>query len=128
MQAVTPESLQSLLHDLFEQNTFWEFEVQQAKAQQTAAGAWQVTLDVRGRKIVVDEAGIETEVPMDDWIEVGVFDEGELYLQQHRIGSGKQTITVTVPKKPARAGIDPRHLLSDLGETDKNIKAVELDR
>ena len=40
--------------------------------------------------------------------------------------SGKQTITVTVLQKPARAGIDPRHLLSDLGETDDNIKVVKI--
>ena len=86
-----------------------------------------MTLDVRARKVVVDEAGVETEVPMDDWMEVGVFDEGEPYLQKHRIRSGKQTITVTVPQKPARAGIDPRHLLSDLGETDNNIKAVQIN-
>ena len=44
----------------------------------------------------------------------GVFasaDEGEesgepLYVQMHRIRSTEQTITVTVPRKPARAGID----------------------
>ena len=30
---------------------------------------------------------------MDDWIEVGIFEEGEPYLQKHRIGSGKQTTT-----------------------------------
>jgi hypothetical protein len=125
LQAVTPDSYQYLLRDLFEKNTFWEFETERATARQTEAGAWQVTLDVRGRKIVVDETGVETEMPMDDWIEIGVFDEGEPYLQKHRIGSGKQTITVTVPQKPTRAGIDPRHLLSDLGETDKNVKKVD---
>ena len=98
---------------------------------------------VRARKVVVDEAGVETEVPMDDWIEVGVFGEGEPYLQKHRLRSGRQTLTLIVPGpayaegsgavspklreggKPARAGIDPRHLLSDLGEIDNNIKAVK---
>ena len=126
LQAVTPDSFQYLLTDLFEKNTFWDLETQRATAQQTAAGAWQVTLDVRARKVVVDEAGIETEVPMDDWVEVGVFDEGEPYLEKHRIRSGKQTITVTVPHKPTRAGIDPRHLLSDLSEEDQNVKAVKI--
>ncbi len=63
---------------------------------------------------------------MDDWVEVGVFEEGEPYLQKHRIRSAKQTITVTVPQKPARAGIDPRYLLDDLGETDDNIKTVKI--
>jgi hypothetical protein len=126
LQAVTPESFQYLLHDLFEKNTFWHLETDRVMAQQTKAGAWRVTLDVQARKVVVDEAGVETEVPMDDWMEVGVFYAGEPYLQKHRIRSGKQTITVTVPRKPARAGIDPRHLLSDLGETDDNIKVVKI--
>lgn len=60
--------------------------------------------------MVVDSAGVETEVPMDDWVEVGVFapaEKGEEpgkppYLQTHRILSGKQTITVTVPREPTR--------------------------
>jgi len=126
LQAVTPQSLQTLLHDLFEKNTFWELGTDRVTAKQTKAGAWEVTLDIHARKVVVDEAGVVTEVPMDDWLEIGVFDAGELYLQKHRIRSGKQTITVMVPRKPARAGIDPRHLLSDLGETDDNIKAVKI--
>ena len=32
-----------------------------------------MTLDVRARKVVVDEDRVETELPMDDLIEVGVF-------------------------------------------------------
>jgi ABC-2 type transport system permease protein len=126
LQAVTPDQFQYLLKDLFERNTFWELETERATAQQTGDANWQVTLDVRARKVVVDEAGVETEVPMDDWLEVGVLDEGEPSRQKFRIRSGKQTITVTVPQKPARAGIDPRHLLSDLGETDDNIRAVKI--
>ena len=67
---------------------------------------------------------------MDDWVQVGVFaaaQEGEesgkpLYMQMHRIRSTKQTITVTVPGKPARAGIDPNHLLIDLKMADNNKK------
>ena len=35
LQAVTPDSLQSLLHDLFEVNTFWELETERATAEQT---------------------------------------------------------------------------------------------
>jgi len=48
-------------------------------------------------------------------LEIGVFAPGgsgdgpgaPLYLERHRVGSGKRTITVTVPREPARAGIDP---------------------
>ena len=127
LQAVTPDSYQYLLRDLFEKNTFWELETERATAQQTEGGTWQVTLAVRARKVVVDEAGVETEVPMDDWLEVGVFNEGEPSLEKFRIHSGTQTITVRVPQKPVRAGIDPRHLLSDLEEVDKNVTTIRLE-
>ena len=32
---------------------------------------------VQARKVVVDSAGVETPMPMDDWVEVGVFVPGE---------------------------------------------------
>ena len=44
-------------------------------------------------------------------------------MQLHRIRSGSQTITVTVPGKPTGAGIDPHNLLADRDEND-NIKNV----
>ena len=124
LQAVTPESSHWLLHDLFEKNTFWELETHAARAEQTAAGTWQVTLDVEARKLVIDEAGVETALAMDDWVEIGVFAGDEpMYLQKHRIRSGKLTITVTVPSSPTRAGIDPRFLLVDWA-TGNNVEKV----
>jgi ABC-2 type transport system permease protein len=131
LQAVTPDSLKYLLHDLFAANTLWELETVRAVAEETGAGAWQVTLDVRARKVVVDTADIETDVPMDDLVQIGVFagaeggqaSGGPLYLRMHRVRAGDQTITVTVPRKPTRAGIDPYHLLVDL-EVDDNLRDV----
>jgi ABC-2 type transport system permease protein len=134
LQAVTPDSHQYLLRDLFETNTFWELKTERAAAEQIKADAWQVTLEVEARKVVVDEKGVETEVPMNDWVEVGVFaplEEGKeagkpLYLQMHRISSGKQAITLEVPTKPERAGIDPRYLLIDL-KTDNNVRKLKIE-
>ena len=138
LQAVTPDSLQYLLHDLFEVNTFWELETEGATAVQTRGGTWQVTLNVRARKVVVDEAGVETEVPMAEPVQVGVFgptkEDGEalsepLSVQMHRIRSGVQTITVTVPHKPHLAGIDPYHLLDwEEGDDDDTIAEVGIER
>jgi hypothetical protein len=55
-----------------------------------------------------DSVGRETETPMDDFVQIGVFapDQGgrpaaPLYLQRHRIRSGKQTLRLTVPSSPA---------------------------
>ncbi|MPY88586.1 MAG: ABC transporter permease [Luteitalea sp.] len=130
LQAVIPQSLHYLLVDLFETNTFWELATQGVTAKQTETGTWQVTLDVKTRKVVVDTAGVETEVPMDDLIEVGVFTAAKaagpgepLYLQMHRMRSGEHRITVMVASKPARAGIDPRNLLIDV-EGDDNLKEI----
>jgi hypothetical protein len=128
LQAVTPDALRYLLHDLFEVNASWELETERVDATPTEAGAWQITLGVRARKVVVDEAGVETEAPMNDLVEIGIFDDRgpnePIYMQKHRIRAGRQTLTVTAPRKPARAGIDPRYLLIDW-DTDDNIKAVE---
>ena len=134
LQAVTPDSVQPLLHDLFEANTFWELEAGRATAAKTADSRWRVTLEVRARKVVVDSAGVETEVPMGEWVEIGVFappsdGAGELsnplYVGMRRIRSGEQTVTVTVPEKPLLAGIDPYHLLDwKEGGDDDNIDSV----
>jgi hypothetical protein len=96
----------------------------------TASGTWQVAFDIDARKVVVDSAGVETEVPMNEWVELGIFagaKPGEslgqaLYVRKHRIRSGRQTITVTVGQKPARGGIDPYNLL-DWEEGD-NIEPI----
>jgi hypothetical protein len=134
LQAVTPDSLEPLLHDLFEVNTFWTFDTKKAAAVQTAPNAWQVTFDVDARKVVVDSAGIEKEVPINECVEIGVFTDagpGEalgkpVYVQKHRIRSGRQSITVTVSGKPVRGGIDPYNVL-DWDEGD-NIEPIELKR
>lgn len=86
------------------------------------------------RKVAVDSVGAEIEVPMDDWVEIGVFApaEGErlgepLHLEKHRLRSGGQSITVTVPRKPARAGIDPYHLLIERDREDNSREVEKTD-
>ena len=134
LKAATPESSHWLLHDLFEKNTFWALEGREASAEQTASGEWQLTMTVRARKVVMDTQGVETEVPMDDWIEIGVFapEEGDdtrlpQFVHKHRIRTGEQTLTMTVPKQPLRAGIDPRYLMMDWNMGD-NVKEVRSGR
>ena len=129
LRAVTPDSLQTLLGDLIERNTHWELTTQRATAEPMPTGEWRVSLVVDARKVAVDTLGAETEMPMNDLIEIGVYapasDRGAeppLYLAMHRVRSGPQTITVIVPERPARAGIDPRHLLIDVRPDDNVIE------
>lgn len=136
IQRVTPDSLQYLAHDLFEVNTFWEFEARRVSAVALPSGEWRVTMALRARKTVADSAGVETELPMDEWVELAVFAPVDgsdkladpLYRQRHRIRSGVQNVTVVVARKPALAGIDPFHVLDvEEKEVDNNLKAVRIN-
>ena len=131
LRAVTPDSLRYLLTDLFETITLWDVETRMATVARTADGQYRVTLDVAARKVRADSVGRETETPMDDLVEIGVFAAGEeggtgapLYLRRHRVRSGAQTITVTVPRAPARAGVDPYRRLID---RDRSDNVVDVD-
>ena len=106
----------------------------QVHAAPTGTGAYRVMLEVEAYKIKADSVGNETRVPMDDLVDVGVFaaaEDGEehgklLYLQKHRLQAGAQTITVTVPRVPAQAGIDPYHKLIDR-KIDDNVEEVAVE-
>jgi ABC-2 type transport system permease protein len=136
--------MQYLLHDLFEVNTLWQLETKRVTAREIQTGTpknpgglWQVTLNVHARKIVYDSAGVENEMPMNESIPIGIFAAREpgqdelsapLYMGNHRIRSGDQTITITVSGNPILAGIDPHHLLDwEEKEDDDNIGEVESD-
>jgi ABC-type transport system involved in multi-copper enzyme maturation permease subunit len=124
LQAEAPDSLRPLLADLFAANTYWELAAERATVEPAGAGTWRVTLDVNARKVVVDTADVETEIPMNDFVEIGVYAAAEpLYQRMHRLRSGRQRITVIVRGQPARAGIDPRSLLIDINAAD-NVREV----
>ena len=132
LRAVTPDSLQYLITDLFETVTLWDVKTERAVAARTTGGQYEVTLDVVAKKMRADSAGKESETPMDDFVEIGVFAPGSdtglgapLYLQRHRIRTGKQTIRMIVLQQPARVGADPSNKLIDRNRDD-NIVDVKM--
>ena len=135
LSAATPDSLKPLLSDLFEHITIWDVRADSVKTEPAGGGTYRVRLFVDASKARADSIGNRTPIPMDDLVEVGVFADqagsatalGEpLYVKQHRIRSGKQTITVVVPRKPARAGIDPYRKFIER-DRDDNVAAVASD-
>ena len=74
------------------------------------------------------------EAPVDGWVEVGVFApaapgagalSAPLHVAKHRLRSPRQTIAVTVPHRPALAGLDPYHLLDWHGRAEAgNVEPV----
>lgn len=127
LEAVTPADARSLLADLFLTNTFWHVAVRGASAEARGSGQWQVTIDVDARKGVVDRNGVESDVPMDELITIGAFATGAepaLHAERHRVRTGRQRLSFTTPFQPARAGIDPRHLLIDTNGDDNVTDVV----
>ena len=131
LQAATPDSLRPLLSDLFVHLSLWNVRTDSARAEPVGGGAYRVTRFVDASKARADSIGRQTPVAMNDLVEIGVFagsprdgSPGEpLYLRQHRIRTGKQTIVLTVPRLPARAGIDPYRTLIDRNRDD-NVAEV----
>jgi len=126
LRAATPDSLHPLLADLFEHITLWNVSADSASAEPVGGGAYRVTLYVDASKVRADSIGNQTPVPMNDLVEIGVFADGSdeaLYRAQHRIRGGKQRVVVTVPRLPARAGIDPDRMLIER-ERDDNVVGV----
>jgi hypothetical protein len=131
LKKVTPDTVQYLLHDLFVENTFWELETTKATARQIDSTTWSVSMDVKARKIRVDSAGIETEVPINnEWMQIGVFENRAvsrppILITQRQINSGVQTFSMFIKSKvkPGRVAIDPYHVLIDL-ETNDNYRKV----
>lgn len=130
LREVTPEEQQYLIEDLFETITLYDNRCEEAVVSAEDDGTYRVALDVQSHKMRSDGRGVETEIPHDDWIEIGVYgekgDDGEdavLYMKKHRLSSGENTIEVVVDARPVRAGVDPRHLLIDRVPED-NVKRV----
>jgi hypothetical protein len=64
-----------VITDLFDKITLLDLKATDAVATKKPDGKYTVTFDVSARKFYADGAGHETEVPIDETIEVGVFSE-----------------------------------------------------
>jgi hypothetical protein len=130
--AYTPDSLDYIVKDLFEDITLFENRCREASVKDLGNGKWEVSIKVECAKIKADELGKETEVALNDFIEIGAFAVPEkdktygktLYRQRVKITQKEQFFTFTVDEKPEKAGVDPFSLLIDRNPVD-NVKQLE---
>ncbi|HVG61258.1 MAG TPA: M1 family aminopeptidase [Hyalangium sp.] len=127
LRAVTPEHLRYLIDDLFERITLYENRAVTATSTQLPDGRFEVKITAKARKVEADGLGQETELPLDDWVDVGVLDaDGKpLFLEKRRIQQSDVTFTLEVDKRPAKAGLDPLYKLIDRKPEDNTV-AVEM--
>src|SRR5579859_7398678 len=119
----TPPELQYMVTDLFETITLYDNKAVSAKVQETADHKYKVTLVVDSRKMRANGEGVETEIPIHDLIEVGVFkgkkdSEEPLHTEKVWITKPHTTFEFTMNEKPTRAAIDPYSKLIDRNPED----------
>jgi hypothetical protein len=124
--AETPDDLKPWVDDLFEHIILYDNRAKEAVARPTGDGEYEVNLKFESRKLRAGEQGEETEVALDDPVDIGVFDEeGEpLYLESRRLDGSTSEVTITVGGTPARAGIDPYHKLIDRHPDDNEVEVT----
>jgi ABC-2 type transport system permease protein len=122
----------ALIADLFEKITLLDLKASNAKASKRADGKFDLTFDVDARKFYADGSGKETEAPMDELVELGVFtarpgDKGfkagdVVVLDKRRIETGLLHVSLTVDRMPTWVGIDPYNKRIDRNSDDNLVK------
>ena len=80
-------------------------------------------MKVVAKKRVADALGKESDVALDDLIDIGVVDaRGDaIAVERKRIGAEESSFTMVVDKRPVKAGIDPLNKLIDRRPGDNAI-------
>jgi ABC-2 type transport system permease protein len=130
LRAQTPPELQYLIDDGFESIVLYDNKVLAATVTPTADHKFKVTLDVQARKVKADGNGNESPLPLNDFIDIGVFsgkkdEEKPLYLKKERFSEEHRTFEIIVDEMPTRAGIDPYNKLVDRIADDNLIDVTK---
>jgi ABC-2 type transport system permease protein len=131
MRLSTPDSMQYVIKDLFEDITIYENYVKDLKSVKQADGKYKVTLTVGSVKFKADTLGKSKAVPVNDWMDIGIFVSNEvngkkvdkeLLFKKIKMDKATQTFEFTVDKEPTSAGLDPYNKLIDRNPENNRCK------
>lgn len=125
-KVVTPDQAY-LIDDLFNHIVLYDNRAVASTARKLADGRYEVNLVVSAAKSRSSGQGVERDVPLKDYIDIGVDDDNGAPLLRERklIDQKDNRYTVIVKARPAKAGIDPDNKLIDR-KPDDNMINVEL--
>ena len=122
---------EALISDLFETITLLDLRARDPRVTKRPDGRWDVAFTVAARKFRADGRGVETEVPLDEDVDVGVFasEVGSpgytasdvLVMRRARLHTGTQSVQVTVDREPAYVGVDPYNKRIDRNSDDNLV-------
>jgi aminopeptidase N len=124
---------QQLITDLFEKITVYDLRTVKAVSKKRADGKFDVTLTLSAKKHYADGKGKETDAPMNEPVDIGLFAKepgkkgftaGDVILMQRMmVKSGTATVSFVADRAPTFAGIDPYNTMIDRN-SDENITKV----
>ena len=132
VREAVPPGMESIVEDLFETITLYDNRLVDATYEPGPGGTYVVTLEVESRKFRADGEGVETEITVNDSIDIAVFGDREpgsspdgklLALEKRRIDAAETVFELVVSEEPRRAGIDPFTKLIDRNP-DNNVATV----
>jgi ABC-2 type transport system permease protein len=132
-RSVTPDSLQYLISDLFEDITLFSNRMLESSFKKSG-NEYEVTLKTTSEKFRADSLGKESPLAISDYIDIAVFAEPEgdaklgapLVQKRVKITQKENVFTFRVKDKPYQAGIDPYNYLIDRIPDDNLKKIAEL--
>ncbi|MBC7862676.1 MAG: hypothetical protein IAF38_06850 [Bacteroidia bacterium] len=123
LKQTTPDSLKYVITDLFETITLYNNSIKDLSYKQLSNGKYKVSITVNSVKYRADSLGTQKEIPINDYIDIGIFaekidtkgkkSEKELYLKKMKVTKLNQVFEIIVDEKPSKAGIDPYNKLID---------------
>lgn len=132
-EATTPEQ-QALITDLFEKITIYDLKAKSATTKKGADGQWTTTITVDAKKFYATGKGVETEAPLSEPIEIGLFTErpgqgafnakNVLIMERRPVKGGQQVIVVKSKIKPFFAGVDPYNFYIDRNSDDNVVNVT----
>ncbi len=131
LEPIVPDSLNYLIQDWFKDITLYDFRLKDAHYSIRKNNRYLVEMELESYKLKADTIGNETNVAINDWVDVGVYADSEeeelLYHKRVKIDKEKMTISFEVDRLPARAAIDPRRILIERRYED-NSKRLTLKK
>ena len=152
IKAVTPDSLQYVIKDMFETITVYDNRIKSATSTELDNGKFKVDIVFEVTKFRNNEKGKQlfsdigrdsisyvpegkekpiVSLPLQDYIDIGIFTENdvdgkmkekELYLKKHKITAIDNMISIIVDEKPTEVGVDPYNKLIDRVSGDNRQK------
>ena len=132
-RAEAPADKQQLITDLFEKITLYDVKATNLSVRKRPDGRFDVRLTVEAKKLYADGHGKETQAPLNEVMDVGLFTAmpGEkgftpksvIAFQRMPIRSGRRTLSFVTATAPKFGGADPYNKLIDRNSDDNVARA-----